>query len=64
MKKDIIELISIIILIIGGINWGLLGIADTNIIANILSDWRLTRIAYDLVGLAAIYIAYARFLKK
>lgn len=64
MKKDIIELIAIILVIIGGINWGLIGIANTNLVASILYNSNIENIVYDLVGLSAIYIAYTRFLKK
>lgn len=64
MKQDIVELIAIILLIVGGINWGLIGIANNNLVASILYNSHIEKIVYDLVGLSAIYIAYTRFLKK
>ena len=42
--------------VIGGLNWGLIGIADLNIVSSIFGEGTLTGIIYDLVGLSAIYM--------
>ena len=50
--------------IIGGINWGLVGVADFNLVNFILGFAPiLERIVYILVGLSAIYAAYDSFKK-
>ncbi len=44
------------LLTIGGLNWGLVGIFNFNLVAAILGEMSiLTRIAYTIVGLAALY---------
>lgn len=49
---------ALILLIIGGLNWGLVGIFDFNLVSAIFGDMSaLSRIIYTLVGLSAIYIA-------
>jgi len=46
--------ISVILLIIGGLNWGLIGIAQYNLVESLFGTGTLTVIIYDLVGLAAV----------
>lgn len=47
-----LHIVSWILLVIGGLNWGLVGIADVNVVAY-LGD-AVATIVYVLVGLAAI----------
>ena len=51
--------IALILTIVGGINWGLIGIADFNLV-NMLLGFApmLEKIVYIVVGLLAIYTAY------
>ena len=65
MKKDTIGLVALILLIIGGLNWGLVGLADLNVVTSLLGQMPiLVTIVYDLVGLSALYVIYATWLKK
>ncbi len=49
---------TFILVVIGGINWGLVGLFNFNLVAAILGDASfLSRLVYDLVGLSAIYLA-------
>lgn len=46
---------ALVLLIIGGINWALVGIADFNLVEAIFGiETALTRIIYVLVGISAI----------
>ncbi len=54
-KLNTIDIVALILIIVGGINWGLIGLADMNVVA-FLGE-ALARIVYILVGLAAIYVA-------
>ncbi len=51
--------IALILTIVGGINWGLVGVANFNLV-NMLLGFApmLERIVYIIVGLSAIYAAY------
>ena len=45
--------------IIGGLNWGLVGILDFNLVSFIFGDMSaLTRIVYAVVALASIWVAW------
>ncbi len=53
----IVDRIALILNIIGGINWGLIGLFKFDLVAWIFGgqDAVLSRIIYTLVGLAAIW---------
>ncbi len=61
-KASSIEWIAWVILIIGGLNWGLIGFFDYNLVPSLLGSGTLaTKIVYDIVGLSAVYGAYLLF---
>ena len=50
--------ITLILLIVGGLNWGLVGVAKFDLVATILGPMSvLSRIVYTLVGISAIIVA-------
>ncbi|MGJ3232472.1 MAG: DUF378 domain-containing protein [Oceanicaulis sp.] len=50
---------ALILVIIGGINWGLVGLFDFNLVAALFgTESFLTNLVYILVGLAALYSIY------
>ncbi len=58
MAKTKLDWIALILLIIGGLNWGLVGLFSFDLVAAIFGEGILSRIIYTLVGLAAIYTIY------
>jgi uncharacterized membrane protein YuzA (DUF378 family) len=50
-----VNLVTLILAIVGGINWGLVGAADFNLVAALFGDGAVARTVYVLVGLSAIY---------
>lgn len=61
-----IDWVAIILVVIGGLNWGLIGLFGFNFIGALIGDitW-LLRLVYILVGIASIYfVAIAAQLKK
>ena len=53
-----LDLATITLLIVGGLNWGLVGALDFNLVAALFGEQSvLSRIVYLLVGLAAVYQA-------
>mgnify|MGYP003558740238 CR=1 FL=1 len=48
-----------VLLIVGGLNWGLVGVFNYNVVAELFGDQTpLTRLVYALVGVAALYGVY------
>jgi uncharacterized membrane protein YuzA (DUF378 family) len=51
-----LNLVTLLLVIVGGINWGLVGLADFNLVAALFgAGSMLTRLVYILVGLSALY---------
>jgi uncharacterized membrane protein YuzA (DUF378 family) len=60
MKK--LDLVSAVLLVVGGLNWGLVAIARFDLVAALFGmefgeTNAVTRIVYGLVGLSAAYVA-------
>lgn len=57
-NAKMLHMIAFILLIIGGINWGLMGLLNMNLVHSLLgSSEMLEKIVYILVGISAVYIA-------
>ena len=53
-----LDVIVAVLLVIGGANWGLIGVFDFNLVAWLVGDMSAaSRIIYALVGLGALYQA-------
>ncbi len=56
-KLKALDWIALILLIVGGLNWGLVGILNLDLVAAIFGAMSvISRIVYTLVGISAIYI--------
>ena len=54
-----LNLVTLVLLIVGGLNWGLVGAFKFNLVDTIFGEMSaLSRIVYVLVGLAAVYLVY------
>lgn len=59
MKKlSTLDWIAIVLLVVGGLNWGLVGLFGFDLVAALFGDMSaLSRIVYVVVGVSAIYVA-------
>lgn len=56
MKMKALDLTAYSLLLIGGLNWGLVGIFEYNLVEALLGSWpKVVRSVYGLVGVAALY---------
>ena len=54
----VLELVAVILVVVGGLNWGLVGLLNFNLVSTLFGEASIiTKVIYDLVGLAAIYVA-------
>lgn len=57
-KLNVLDWIALVLVIVGGLNWGLVGAFDFNLVDTIFGDMSvISRVVYILVGVAAIYVA-------
>jgi len=58
-------IIALVLLVVGGLNWGLVGLFKFDLVAAILGNMSmLSRVVYSLVGLSAVYIGLASLMKS
>lgn len=58
-RMTAIDWVPMLLLIVGGINWGLVGLINVDLVAAIFGEGSLAaRIVYVVVGLSALYALY------
>ena len=56
--------VALVLLVIGGLNWGLVGLLDLDLVAMLLGDMSLlARVVYTLVGVSALVVGAKTFMK-
>ncbi len=59
---SIIDWVALALVIIGGINWGLVGLLKLDLVATLFGDMSLiSRVVYVLVGVSALFVAMLIF---
>ncbi len=65
MHKSILYWIAFVLLVVGGLNWGLVGLFNFDIIATLFGSIPIVaQILYVLVGLAAVWMLVYKLTKK
>ena len=65
MKMKAIDWIFFVLLVVGGLNWGLVGLANFNLVTTIFGEGSaLARIVYSLVGVSAVYLLVSASMKS
>ena len=60
MKMNALDKVVYLLLVVGGLNWGLVGVFQWNLVDKLFGvDSGLSRVVYALVGLAAVYGVYS-----
>ncbi len=58
-KLNTLDWVALVLVIVGGLNWGLVGLMDLNVVTSVFGDMSgLTKLVYVLVGLGALYLAF------
>lgn len=56
-KLNALDWVALVLVIVGGLNWALVGLFGFDLVAAIFGDMSvLARIVYVLVGLSAVYV--------
>jgi uncharacterized membrane protein YuzA (DUF378 family) len=58
-KMNALDWIAMVLLIVGGLNWGMVGLFNYDLVAALFGTQQpFTRVVYALVGLSALYSIY------
>lgn len=61
MARSSLDWITSILVIVGGLNWGL-AVFDFNLVDSLVGAWpAVAKTVYGLVGLSALYMLYGLF---
>ena len=58
-EMSTVSWIAFILLVIGGLNWALVGLFNFNLVETIFGNL-LSRIIYVLVGISAVYLIFSK----
>jgi uncharacterized protein len=64
MNIGLIGTIALVLVIVGALNWGLVGGFHFNLVEALLGGGMLTRVVYIVVGVAAVFVAYIKFVAQ
>ncbi|MCC2631418.1 MAG: hypothetical protein K0S20_117 [Patescibacteria group bacterium] len=57
-RLSAIDWVALVLVLVGGLNWGLVGLLDFNLVDTLFGDMStVSRVVYSLVGLATLYVA-------
>jgi len=58
-RKNLLDWIALTLTIVGGLNWGLVGLFEFDLVKEILASIPvLQKAVYTLVGISALYMIY------
>jgi len=61
MMKNVLDMVAMVLVLIGGLNWGLVGAFNFNLVETIFGSGVVSMVVYILVGISAIYGAFVFF---
>lgn len=65
MKLNALDWIALILVVIGALNWGLVGLMDFDAVLVIFGDMSfLSRLVYILVGISGVYLVISMAMKS
>lgn len=60
-----VTMIAQILVLVGAVNWGLVGLLDTDLVATLLGEeTTLSNAVYSLVGVSALVVIYDMYFAK
>lgn len=64
MKMSTIDWVAWVLVVVGAINWGLVGAANLNLVETVVGSGSLSQVVYILVGLGGLYMLWMAVSKK
>lgn len=57
MDKKMVHAVMFLLVVVGGVNWGLVGLLDFNLVERLLGGMpMLVKVVYVLVGVSAVFL--------
>lgn len=62
-KDGWLEWLAYLLIVIGAVNWGLVGVVNANLVTALFGSGLATKITYVLVSISGLYVAYLKWMK-
>lgn len=49
-----LEPVALLVMVLGALNWGMVGLFDTNVISNVFGGGTLTDVVYTVIGVCGL----------
>ena len=56
MNMKMVHMVAFLLVIVGAVNWGLVGLLNLNLVELLFGASVITKVVYVLVGVSAVYI--------
>ncbi|MDP3958278.1 MAG: DUF378 domain-containing protein [bacterium] len=63
-KEGVIGRTAFVLVMLGGLAWGVMGLLELNPIAAIFGEGIVARIIYHLIGLSALYVIFRKQFRR
>ena len=63
MKMSTMDTVAMILVVVGALNWGLVGLLDLNFVSSILGP-DLAKLVYIVVGVAGVLVLWKWYAKR
>lgn len=65
MKMNALDKVAHLLVVVGGLNWGLVGFFDYNLVDELFGvGSTIATVVYCAVGVAALWVLYSMFARK
>lgn len=65
MKNNALDITALVLVVVGAINWGLVGAFEYNLVDSLFGEGSgLSRVIYVIVGVAGIYMLLSYFISE
>lgn len=63
IKYSTLNSLATFFVLLGALNWGLVGIFDYNLVSSLLGEGTLTKVTYVLIGFFAVFMGFNTYAK-
>lgn len=64
MKMNTVDWVAWTLVVVGALNWGLVGAARLNLVESVVGTGALAQVVYLLVGVSGLYLVWMALSKK
>lgn len=64
MRMSSVDWVAWVFVVLGAVNWGLVGVTNLNLVETVFGVGALTQVVYILIGLGGLYMIWSALSKR